>query len=683
MHTTWPAPTMLAAAAAHIRHDGDDDDNVSVMTEPTYIPTDLEHRVQTHMRAFHQFIQRAHLLAKPHQESGVAWCLANELRDDAPTGCRGGILADDMGLGKTIQLIGLMVAHMLPRTLVVVPLALLEQWRAQIQRTTGYTPFVFHGHTARTRHDRTEQTQWMRSRVVLTTYGCVTRTATRRYSKLHQLRWSRVVLDEGHHLKNANTMVHQSVRDLRADIRWIVTGTPIQNSLRDFHGLCAVLHIPRAVFADPANIPLIRHNHMLRRTMDQVNIQLGGLHVQHVLVSWSDLGEQSLSEEVHAALKFSRVDATPFLDTRGHVLSDIRSGGTFLALQCARQSCIYPKMLEPMLRKSIRAQPGHDSFEGRRALERYGTAAACTSKLDRVVQLMAERRANRCGKIVFCHYRAEMDILGAKLRLAGFTDVVLYDGRNTTRQRAAALQVPHEALLIQMQAGCEGLNLQEHYSEVYLVSPFMNPCLEDQAIGRCYRMGQTRPVFVFKFIMSAGAATGSSPTMTVEEYIVQMQGAKRDTIQTVMDTSGDRTVVETPIAFAIPMLSSPATSPRSRGSALSIATSVESSSSASSSPMEPAAAQSLRAALPSPARIGAPAARPPRRPQKRPAGDDDGDHSSTDSEDDDAAPPVPPPAKRPRPAAAPVAAGIQRPSPHIPFWQRVAVAAAAPPPHSF
>ena len=83
----------------------------------------------------------------------------------------------------------------------------------------------------------------------------------------------------------------------------------------------------------------------------------------------------------------------------------------------------------------------------------------------------------------------------------------------------------YSVLILQIQTGCEGLNLQEHYSEIYFISPHWNPCVQDQAIARCYRIGQTQAVSVFHFVMNTDFTIA---TYTLDTHIHDVQNRKRD-----------------------------------------------------------------------------------------------------------------------------------------------------------
>jgi superfamily II DNA or RNA helicase len=125
--------------------------------------------------------------------------------------------------------------------------------------------------------------------------------------------------------------------------------------------------------------------------------------------------------------------------------------------------------------------------------------------MDRVVATMAAEASDR-KSIVFCHYRREMTRLRDMLLRGGVVvgcedDIAIIDGRVTARERERILAAAPKVLILQIRTCSEGLNLQS-YSDVYFISPHWNPCVEDQAIARCYRMGQTKGVRVFRFYMS-------------------------------------------------------------------------------------------------------------------------------------------------------------------------------------
>ena len=133
------------------------------------------------------------------------------------------------------------------------------------------------------------------------------------------------------------------------------------------------------------------------------------------------------------------------------------------------------------------------------------------------------------------------------------TEVKLYDGR-TSKSDFEQIISTAQILIIQIQTGCEGINLQQNFSEIYFVSPHWNPAVEQQAIARCHRIGQTKPVDVFKFIMQGfdeeckalEAPTKSLesaikslevPTNSLETYVRSQQDLKQSQSDELLDYS--------------------------------------------------------------------------------------------------------------------------------------------------
>jgi hypothetical protein len=124
------------------------------------------------------------------------------------------------------------------------------------------------------------------------------------------------------------------------------------------------------------------------------------------------------------------------------------------------------------------------------------------SKINAVLTTLLERKDNGCGKIVFCHYYTEIDLIEKLLHLADPSiQIAKFDGRVPNSKREAILSKPVTILLAQIKMCREGLNLQDNYSETYFTSPHFNPATEQQAVARCWRMGQQKEVHVFRYIM--------------------------------------------------------------------------------------------------------------------------------------------------------------------------------------
>jgi SNF2 family DNA or RNA helicase len=460
------------------------------------------------MRFFIKYLEKAKLDFKQYQYDGVQWIINNELRAHPPCGVRGGFIADEMGLGKTIMMIGTMLCNYQPGTLIIVPPVLIDQWYIQIYKTTGHKSLIYHGENKKT----ITLDQLSKANIVITTYGAITLTRQQIEKKdrtpLHHIKWARTIFDEEHHLRNKKTTRYISAKLVKTSCCWLVSGTPVQNKKDDFYSLCSMIRLPARYYTETDNLKELALSFILKRTKKQVGIQMTTVVANKNIVNWTNDKEMRLSEEIHSALAFSHVSSE-----KGKKIAHSLVG-PLSALLCARQSCIYPKMMEKRLHTVL-----HGDYVG---------AFDSTSKLDSVVASILERKGNGCGKLIFCHFREEIDEIATRLIAGGMTTVAKFDGRTSYGKRTEILKGNSEALILQIQTGCEGLNLQENYSEIYFVSPHWNPAIEDQAIARCHRIGQTKTVLVKRFEMDKFADDQQEvETLTIDNYVEFVQDRKR------------------------------------------------------------------------------------------------------------------------------------------------------------
>jgi SNF2 family DNA or RNA helicase len=472
------------------------------------------------MKLFDKYLDRTNMDKKAYQYEGVKWCLRNEILLEKvlqnplfPKDVRGGFIADEMGLGKTIMMIGTIVCNYLPRTLIVLPPVLIDQWYLQIYRTTGHKALIYHGANKK----KITIDVLRAATIVITTYGAVTLTKKKLLANcltdLHKVDWSRIIFDEAHHLRNVNTC-WRSVKLLRGDIRWLVSGTPIQNRKQDFYNLCSILNMPASFYTKTENLPLLARLYILKRTKKQVGIEIPDVVIDKNIVNWTNKREKEMSEEIHSALGFSNVS----VKEKGCLLVNRLYDKGILALMLrARQSCILPKMLEPLI-----ATFGFKT-------DNYKEALQSSSKLDSVIDKILANKDNGNGKIVFCHFREEIDTIAQRLRDGGISKIATFDGRISNGKRQGILNDKNDVLILQIQTGCEGLNLQENYSEIYFVSPHWNPAVEEQAIARCHRIGQKKEVVVNRFEMGNFVKDPNQhvETRTVDNYVGAVQDSKK------------------------------------------------------------------------------------------------------------------------------------------------------------
>jgi len=418
------------------------------------------------MEPFYELLRRANHEVNSHQEAGVMWCLNSERNGILVKGTvvRGGFLADEMGLGKTTQILGTCLCNAKRRTLIVLPRALLEQWLTIIRETLCHEPIVFHGH-----HMRGVTAEDLHSApFVVTTYGMLVESRKRGQTNLlHDVVWERVIFDEAHHLRNKNTANYRGAKRLHANIHWLITGTPVQNKLTDFRNLCAIMGVSGKDLEATKSL-------ILRRTKADAGVVLPPLREHMGSIRWSDTNEAKMAQHYNES-------------GQEGMLAIVR-------ILRARQMCILPSLIDS---------------------RNYST-----SKMDRVIEQIRMNAQNGRSKLVFCHFRGEIDEL--KSRLDGMS-IASFDGRVNEKDRKTTLSHPFDVLLCQIQTGCEGLNLQQ-FEEVYFVSPHWNPAVEDQAIARCHRIGQKKAVDVYRFFMNGF----DKETSSVEEYIRAVQTGKRE-----------------------------------------------------------------------------------------------------------------------------------------------------------
>lgn len=451
---------------------------------------------------YKKFIDKSQAHDKSHQRDGVRWMLERELvRKKICVGNvnfklpRGGILADEMGLGKTIQLIGLMSIRFI-KTLIVVPFSLMEQWKCQIKRFLGFSPIIYHG-TNKSKHSL----EYLKNEahIVLATYNEISgkrmsENLVQFMSHLHLVRWGRVIFDEAHHLRNKVSLLSMGADSLFSRTKWMVTGTPIHNKVSDLINLYEIIGYKEMAMI---NLEFLNEYACLKRTKKDIIMKLPELTKETILVPWKNEKEKTVAQDIHTSFNFCSVEFER--EIMDEVL-EIYAKGVFSRLSRARQCCIMPELLNHITGLNIEK----------------------SSKLDAIEQHIMKRETNGC-KIVFCHYRREIDELEKRLILKKMS-VAKMDGRTVPSERKEILKSPKQVLLLQIKTGCEGLNLQD-YSEVYFTSPHWNPAIEDQAMARCHRIGQKNKTKVYSFVMDNFGEMGKG--LSLDQHCMKIQEIKR------------------------------------------------------------------------------------------------------------------------------------------------------------
>jgi len=455
---------------------------------------------------------------RPYQRLGAAW-LWHLHRHQL-----GGILADEMGLGKTLQAIALLRAVSAPggttaaSSLVVCPASLVENWRRETARFAGdLRVFVHHGARRLAAAEELAHHD-----LVITSYG----TLARDRELFAAMEFATIIADEAQHIKNRRSQNAAALRSLSAASRFVLTGTPLENSLDDLRSLLEFL-LPGAIPAVPGGVrgeerawfdQRLRAQaapYILRRTKQAVAPELPPKLEQ---VVWCELSpaQAALYRDQQQAAEREQLD----LAASGASESRLQFAALTQLLRL-RQICCDPRLV--VAGEALAAAAGANA-------DGAPPAYADSAKLDAFRELLAEAVDDGHRVLVFSQFTSLLALLRAELESQG-TAFCYLDGSMPTRARQAEVDRFQEdntvpVFLVSLKAGGTGLNLTGADTVIHF-DPWWNPAAEAQATDRAHRIGQTRLVTSYKLI-AAG---------TVEEKVLALQDTKRALLAEVFEAS--------------------------------------------------------------------------------------------------------------------------------------------------
>ncbi|WP_298210555.1 SNF2-related protein [Ferrimicrobium sp.] len=423
----------------------------------------------------------------------------------------GGILADDMGLGKTLQAL----AHILTEkeagrldspALVVMPTSLINTWQDEASRfTPELRVLTLHGPDRKASFGAIGEHD-----IVLTTYPLIWRDiAALKDQSFHLL-----VLDEAQNVKNPAAKASIAIRQLKTRHRLCLSGTPIENHLSELWSQFDIL-LPgflgdRNFFREIWSTPVEVHHDLerlqvlaqrvrpfiLRRTKSEVAAELPAKTVVVQAVEM-ERAQHDLYESVRATMdKRIRDEIVSRGIERSHIV-------ILDALLKLRQVCCDPRLLKSTTAKRV----------------------ASSAKLAALMEMIPELLEDGRRILLFSQFTQMLDIIAAELTKAKL-DFVTLRGDTTDRKtpvdRFQNGEVP--LFLISLKAGGVGLNLTAADTVIHY-DPWWNPAAEDQATDRAHRIGQTKPVFVYKLIVAG----------SIEEKILALQERKAQLAAGVLD----------------------------------------------------------------------------------------------------------------------------------------------------
>jgi len=480
-----------------------------------------------------------------HQEDALGFMLRREL--NLAKEKKGGIIADEVGVGKTIQAIALILANRVSRTLIVMPTTVLNQWADAFRKWCPELKiYIAHGKGKLKTREDIHKKEFAEAAVVLTSYGMVYKRGGRGddyRTLLHEVKWNRIILDEAHAIANG-TLRSRGRASLglaeKTEHCWALTATPIVNREKDMQSLMLFVGISCKEYLSAQEEMIDKY--LLRRTKNGLaekgvkELQLPGLKTEIIPVDWvSDEESQfyhvvqgDVRKEIARMEKFNAINITEILE-----------------LLCRlKQASVHPQMVIDSQKKKYNDMDIPD----------------WNGKCSKIEALVNDVKSHRLDSVVFTEFTFEAESIHKRMVEEGLDSSIFY-GATSQKKRKSILSgadkpnvyakslaeinyflnlklpdeicrkimsyLPPKILIVNKKSCGVGLNLQR-YSRSYELIPSWSPAEEEQAIGRSYRLGQTKEVVFKKFILNDGESK------TIDDRILYLQEEKRKLMATLL-----------------------------------------------------------------------------------------------------------------------------------------------------
>ncbi len=441
---------------------------------------------------------------RPYQVEGYAWAMRL-----AHAGL-GACLADDMGLGKTLQALAVLLARGAGGpALVVAPTSLCGNWRDEARRYAPSLVVRIYGQDAAPRQQLLDEAD--RMHVVVVSYTLLQQAQ----QAFGAVAWHTLIADEAQAIKNAQARRSQALFEIDADFRMALSGTPVENRLAELWSIMR--------FCNPGLLgSLERFNERIAAPIERDRDRVAQRTLRHLIAPF--------------VLRRTKTQVLDELPARSEQTMTVVPGEQELAYhETLRRSALESLLLESA---SASADDGDRRFHVLAQLTRLRRAACDPRLVDPEVvsrgakvgmfaELVEELVANGHKALVFSQFVDFLTLLREPLDEAGIRYQYL-DGSTPAAERSrrvAAFQAGEgDLFLISLKAGGFGLNLTAA-DYVIITDPWWNPAAEDQASGRAHRMGQQRPVTVYRLVTQG----------TIEERIVELHRDKRALADVVLE----------------------------------------------------------------------------------------------------------------------------------------------------
>lgn len=411
----------------------------------------------------------------------------------------GGILADDMGLGKTLQSIAFLLSEkndndQIEPALIVAPASLVYNWKIEFEKfAPNLTVEVVVGSPS-------ERAMLLENKAIPDVYITSYPMLRQDIDWYKEQRFSSFFLDEAQAIKNAVTKTAKAVRTLRAQKRFALSGTPIENSLNElwsiFQAILPGFFPSQTVYRNLSEdkISKMASPFILRRLKRDVLTELPDkIESTHV----SELSKEQ--KELYLGY-LARIQSEAKHSLAGEGLNKSRIK-ILAGLTRLRQLCCHPSLFI-------------ENYEG------------TSGKLEQLLEIISHARENNKRMLIFSQFTSMLGIIREELNRQGITYFYL-DGQTPSKERVETVerfnQGENDIFLISLKAGGTGLNLTGA-DTVILYDLWWNPAVEEQATGRAHRMGQKNVVQVIRMLTKG----------TIEEKIDKLQQSKKELIEKVI-----------------------------------------------------------------------------------------------------------------------------------------------------
>lgn len=410
----------------------------------------------------------------------------------------GGVLADEMGLGKTLQSIAFISGHRNSNNIIITPTSLIHNWKSEFDKfAPDLKVGIAHG-DKKIRESIIEN--YLNYDVILSTYS----TIRNDFEKYEDKAFDYMFIDEAQNIKNPDAIITKSIKSIKSNVRFALTGTPVENNLLELWSIFDFI-MPgylydkkefqnRYVNGDIKTLKKLIQPFILRRTKREVIKELPDKIEKKFIVELNK--EQKKIYDIYNKSVIEKLESNKYEEDKITIFSYLTK---------LRQLCLHPKTLLK-------------DYDGK------------SSKINICIEILNEAISNNRKILLFSQFTSVLKLIEKEIENKNIKAIYL-DGKTNAKERINLVNKFNESndinvFLISLKAGGTGLNLTSADMVIHF-DPWWNLAVENQASDRAHRIGQKNVVEVIKLISKD----------TIEEKIVSLQESKKELIDSIIDES--------------------------------------------------------------------------------------------------------------------------------------------------